>query len=209
MFGQKPTLLVDTVLKLIESSSDRLLSDYGFDLRDRWRNAHEFAKILSDTTHEINAHKYDKNRIPGKFKAGDLVFVRNEARTVGSTHKLESKYRGPHRVVMIRDVANCELERIDKSKRKNKTDIYHVSKLKHYRECDQDVEKRLMEWKKRLADKSTRGAKQSIFKSKPLNFTDPNARHTSEILSDGDSVKDVHIRVSSRKRIPCRKFRYE
>lgn len=209
MFSQKPTLLVDTVLKPIESSSDTLLSDYVFDLRSKWKNAHEFAKILSDRTHEINARKYYENRIPVKLRVGDLVFVRNEAETVGSTHKRESKYRGPYRVLTIRNVVNCELERIDKSKRKSQTDIYHVSKLKHYREYDQDVEKRLVDWKERLTDKSIRGTKHSMSKNKPSSSTDSHVGYTSEKPSDEDSVKDVYIRRSSRKRITCRKFLYE
>lgn len=74
MFGKKLTLLVDTTLQTAEKSTDISLSDCLGNLREKWNNAHEFARIISDKTHELSQHRYDKNRVPVKSRIGDLVF---------------------------------------------------------------------------------------------------------------------------------------
>lgn len=114
-------------------------------MKTKWQNVRKFAKILTDRTHEMNAHRYKESRISADFNVGNLVFVKDEARTVGTTHELESKSRGPYRVLAVRDVVNYVPQQVNKSKRSQHTDDFHVSKLKQYREYNKEVQESLLD----------------------------------------------------------------
>lgn len=67
---------------------------------------------------------YNKNAENIKYKIGDLVYLRNEAKTPNRSKKLTQNYNGPYKVVKILSRSNVM------KKLKTKNVIVHINRLK-------------------------------------------------------------------------------
>lgn len=104
LFGCQPTLTIDTLVKRAKiNSEERTIGDYLSKVTTKFENALEFAKILTDNNHEKNAENHDKNHKHPEIYIGQMVHVRDLSTPVGSTEKVQHKYKGPYEIVDIID----------------------------------------------------------------------------------------------------------
>ena len=105
--GESPYYLLflrDPILPMEVLTEPRLYhnfahDDYAAEMRIRMHDAFNIVrKTLKEST-ERRALQYNKTSIPVKFKVGQKVFVKKEAKPIGLGRKLREKYEGPYRII--------------------------------------------------------------------------------------------------------------
>lgn len=138
LFGVEPNLTIDTILEKLdtsESTAEKTIGEYITEFRIKWKNALDFANILTTNMHDKNAQNYDKNKFETTYQRGDLVYVRNNSREVGSTQKLHNKYESPYEIIQIvQNGLNLTLKPTGKNTRKKQLTNVHVSKLRRHKQ---------------------------------------------------------------------------
>jgi putative transposase len=94
--------------------------------------ARKLAFQKSEENHELNKKYYDRKHNPITLEAGDLVFIGNKNEI--SRKKLEPLMIGPFKVIKRLSDISYEVESDKKGKTK---DIFHISKLRIYKKCNQ------------------------------------------------------------------------
>lgn len=137
LFGVKPNLPIDTIFQNCvksEQKCERTIKSYIQNLIIKWRNALDFAEILTQKAHEKNAKKYNANRLKDFFEIGDCVLIRDLSRQVGRTEKLKNIFKGPYKVTAIQDGGvNFVLESLSNKPSTDKP-VVHLSRLKRWHE---------------------------------------------------------------------------
>lgn len=83
MYGRKPNLPVDTVLKPNDHIPDKTLREQVLGLRSKWLKAIDFAEILSDKDHQGNADAYDEKNFHQKFFGWGFGFCQKRSKNNG------------------------------------------------------------------------------------------------------------------------------
>lgn len=119
VFAKKPT----TFEFLQQNKIDPIYNhdSYMVELKYKLQIAHQRARKLIDKNKIIIKQQHDKNLNPISIKVNDLVLISNEAR-----HKLEPWFKGPYKVVEIKDL-NCVLE-----DNNSKQFLIHKNRLKKF-----------------------------------------------------------------------------
>ena len=131
MYGENITLPVDLYSFPVEPEQDKdLKTDFGQELRDKLRIAHEQARTSLKKAAERQKRNYDsKGVLSTPYTEGTFVWLHNEIRKKGYNPKLQFKWDGPYLVLKkLSDV----VYRIQKSP-KSKPRVIHFDRLKPYK----------------------------------------------------------------------------
>jgi hypothetical protein len=130
MYGENMTLPVDLFSFPSEPEQDKdLRTDYGRELREQLRVAHERARVSLKKAAGRQMKTYDGKGVLRKpYAEGTFVWLHNEIRRKGYNPKLQFKWDGPYLVLnRLSDV----VYRIQKSS-KSKPKVIHFDRLKPY-----------------------------------------------------------------------------
>jgi hypothetical protein len=103
MFGRDPTTPFDQIMQSKQCYKMIEEPDYAQTMIHHFQKAWTKAKE-NIVTSQTQAEKYYKNR-PIIFRVGDLVRVHNPAVKKGRTHKLSRMWKGPYRVMEIKNTS--------------------------------------------------------------------------------------------------------
>ena len=98
MFGKKPRLPIDNLI-IPSKRVLRTLPAYVKDLAEHLKLIRKVAVDNSGIQQAKTKERYDKSAKPKHFEVGDLVLLRVERLSAGSSKKLSAFWDGPHRVV--------------------------------------------------------------------------------------------------------------
>ncbi|XP_038064713.1 uncharacterized protein LOC119735089 [Patiria miniata] len=124
--GREVELPVDLILGSPEQP--REVTPYVVELRERFRDAHERARVHLHKAAKHQRRNYDLPHQQKQLTPGTTVMLAVEARTVGLSPKLQSRRDGPS---IVTECINDVNVRIQKGPR-HKQNIVHIDRLKRF-----------------------------------------------------------------------------
>ena len=132
MFGRHALLPVDLVCPKSSAETEMTGHDYVQSLKERLQKVYNFARTDMAKASDRQKKTYDHRVHVILFSVGDLVWLRNPAKTRGMCPKLQPRWEGPYKT--RRQISDLVLE-IEKNKgSKPQRKIVHRNRLKPYRQ---------------------------------------------------------------------------